>query len=132
MLNAIDWPGYGCPVRKYTNKKVCHRTRTSVQLPRATTPGVSRQADSRRVRLFEGKQLIIGDIARTPSFVMEYSTGSERGRRPRSQVTHACVFAQIGSRYRVRAISKFLCYRLNINILGTCCDYAAIYRCDIF
>ena len=107
MLNAIDWPGYGCPVRKYTNKKVCHRTRTSVQLPRATTPGVSRRADSHRARLFEGKQLIIGVIARTPSFVTEYSTGSERGREPHIQVTHACPFALVGSRYRVRATGTF-------------------------
>ena len=75
MLNVIDWPGYGCPVRKYTNKKVCYRTRTSVQLPRATTLGVSHQADSRRARLFEGKQLITSVIARAPNFVTKYSTG---------------------------------------------------------
>ena len=112
MLNVIDWPGYGCPVRKYTNKKVCYRTRTSVQLPRATTPGVSRRADSHRARLFEGKQLIIGVIARTPSFVTEYSTGSERGREPHIHfITHACALAQLGSRYRMQATSTFLCYR---------------------
>ena len=122
MLDVIDWPGYGCPVRKYTNKKVCYRTRTSVQSPRATTPSVSRRADSRRARLFEGRQLIISVIARAQNFVIKYDTGK--------LPMHVRLSGSVELPYE--DYWHVLCYRLHMNTLGARCDDAALYRCDIF
>ena len=73
-------------------ERVCYRTNTSAQLPWATQPGVSHRADSRRVRLFEGKQLITSVIASAPTFVIKYGTGKlpMLARHPGSVVVTVC------------------------------------------
>ena len=69
-------PGMDVRLENTQYERVCYRTNTSAQLPWATQPGVSHRADSRRVRLFEGKQLITSVIASAPTFVTKCSTGS--------------------------------------------------------
>ena len=68
-------PGMDVRLENTHDKRVCYRTSTSAQLPRATAPCTSHQADSRMARLFEGEQLIIGIIARTPNFVENMTHG---------------------------------------------------------